>query len=294
MNRFIKQLTSGILALVASVLFFNSAFAQQQNRDGGNAAGRQGAPLRGESGFAGQVKKNDKDGNGTLSFEEASVERLFRQSLFNAIDTNGDGQVSMKEAVVADKIDKYKGPSKRISFEGKEWVADHAIGAQVVNYKGKKALHLAGREQCYVYLPLDDFQDGTIEVDIAGETFSGIGFRGREGGQRVEKLYFRPQNAGTDRHSSTVQYSVIGREGGHWRDLRTKSPGTYETGADISKGEWFHAKFVIKGTSLKVYVNDSTEPQLVVDPMLDGVSKGSIGLWGWDSYFANFKYTADN
>ena len=85
----------------------------------------------------------------------------------------------------------------------------------------------------------------------------------------------------------------IGREGGHWRDLRTQFPGKYETGVDIKQGEWFHAKFVIKGKSLKVFVNGSDNPILTVDPMLDGVSKGSVGVWGWDSYFANFKYTPD-
>ena len=240
------------------------------------------------------LERHDKDGNGKLSVEESTAERMFRPSLFKAVDSDGDGEISKQEAVFADKVDKYKGSSKRIQFEGKEWVADYAIGAQVVNYKGKKALHLAGREQCYVYLPIDDFQDGTIEVDIAGDIFSGIGFRGREAGKRVEKLYFRPQNSGTARHENTVQYAVIGKEGGHWRDLRTQFPGKYETGADLKQGEWFHAKFVIKGTSLKVYVNDSDEPLLTVDPMLDGVSKGSVGVWGWDSYFANFKYTPDS
>ena len=73
----------------------------------------------------------------------------------------------------------------------------------------------------------------------------------------------------------------------------TQFPGKYETGVDIKQGEWFHAKFVIKGKSLKVFVNGSDNPILTVDPMLDGVSKGSVGVWGWDSYFANFKYTPD-
>jgi hypothetical protein len=272
----------------------SAAFPQRQNPGGANPPARAGGAPRGESSFILQLERNDKDNNGQLSFEEASTERMFRESLFKAVDTNSDGEISRQEAILADKIDQYQGPEKRITFEGKEWIADYAIGAQVVDYKGKRALHLDGREQCYVYLPIDDFQDGVIEVDIAGDIFSGIGFRGRENGQRVEKLYFRPQNAGTDRHGNTVQYAVIGREGGHWRDLRTQFPGKYETGADIEQGEWFHAKLVIKGTSLKVYLNDSENPVLAVDPMLDGVSKGSVGVWGWDSYFANFKYTSDS
>lgn len=292
MNQPIIRAGSQIFLLIGSILITTAmAFSQQQNRGGGNPAARPGGAPRGESSFILQLERNDKDNNGKLSFKEASAERMLRESLFKAIDTDGDGEMSREEAVLADKTDKYKGPKKRIAFEGKEWIADHAIGAKVVDYKGKKALHIAGREQCFVYLPIDDFQDGVIEVDIAGDIFSGIGFRGRNNGKRVEKIYFRAQNSGTERHENTVQYSVIGREGGHWRDLRTQFPGKYETGADIKQGEWFHAKFEIKGTSLKVFVNGSKDPLLTVDPMLDGVSQGSIGVWGWDSYFANFKYT---
>ena len=292
MHRQIIRNSSRILLLIGSIIVAtNLGYSQQQNRGRANpGAGPEGAPRR-ESSFVLQLERNDKDKNGKLSYEEASVVLSFRESLFNAIDTNGDGYISRKEAVLAEQTDKYQGPEKRVIFEGKEWIADYAIGAEVVDYKGKKALHLAGREQCYVYLPIDDFQDGVIEVDISGDIFSGMGFRGRDKGKRVEKMYFRPQNSGTDRHENTVQYSVIGREGGHWCDLRTQFPGKYETGVDIKQGEWFHAKFVIKGESLKVYLNGSDKPILTVDPMLDGVSKGSVGVWGWDSYFANFKYT---
>ena len=270
------------LALITLALGLVTQFAHAQNQTG------QARP--GEAAFVGQVEKNDSDGNGKLSFKEASVERMFRKTLFDAIDVNNDGEISRQEAVKADKIDISQGPKKRIEFEGKQWVADHAFGASVVNYKGKKALHIAGREQTYVYLPVD-FGDGVIEVDIAGDTMSGIGFRGRENGTRVEKPYFRPQMANTERANMTVQYSVMGREDGHWRTLSDSSPGTYQAAANIKKGEWFHAKLVIKGDTLKMYIDDAPEPVLVVDPLLDGESRGSIGVWGWESYFANFKYT---
>jgi len=285
MNSFLS-----FVSLIAILSLNHLVFAQNRPAGAGGGQQRQGPP-RGESSFVAQMATNDANKDGELTFEEASAAPMFRPSLFESIDTDGSGGISMKEAALADKIDKYMGPQKRINFEGKNWIADHAIGAKVVEYKGKTALHIVGREQCLVYLPIDDFQDGVIEVDIAGDIFSGIGFRARENGQRAEKLYFRPQNAGTERAQNTVQYAVIGREGGHWRDLRTNFPGKYETSADIAQGEWFHAKFVIKGESLKVYVNDAPEPLLIVDPLLDGVSRGSVGVWGWDSYFANFKYT---
>lgn len=291
MNRYNIRPIFRILPLAGSFLLINSAFAQQGNRGETGASGRQGSTPSVESIFVGQLKKNDKDGSGTMSFEETSAERFFPQSLFDAIDTDGDGDISMKEAVFADKIDQFQGPKKRITFEGKEWVADYALKAKVTNYKGKEALNIIGREQTYVFLPIDEFQDGTIEVDIASDAFCGIGFRGRDNGQRVERLYFRPMfTANADRRDMTVQYAVTGRKDGHWLELRKSAPGKYNAEADIEPGEWFHAKFVIKGTSLKVYINGSEEPQMVVDPLLDGVSQGSVGVWGWDSHFANFKY----
>ncbi len=183
------------------------------------------------------------------------------------------------------------GQSKTIEFEGKTWVAGLAKEVTVADYKGKKAMHVVGGEQSYVYLPEVEFQDGIIEVDIAGAIFSGIGFRGSENGKRLEKVYFRPQNAGTAKHANTVQYAVIGRKDGTWRYLRTNFPGKYETGADIKKDEWFHVRLVIRGAEVKVYVDEKPEPVLTVDKMLDGTSKGTVGVWGWNSYFANFHFT---
>jgi len=50
----------------------------------------------------------------------------------------------------------------------------------------------------------------------------------------------------------------------------------------------------IRGQRLEAYVNDGTKPVLVVNPMLDGVSSGTVGLWGWNTYFANFTYKPAN
>lgn len=296
------------LPLFVTLAMGTAVYAQQGNRgqggerpnrpnQQGQAAGQRqarggGGARPGESGFAGQMKTRDADKSGTLSLEEVSGGRMgMRPSLFKAVDLNGDGQINMAEAKAADMIDKYQGAPKWIEFEGKKWNATHAIGAEVVDYKGKQALHIVGREQCLVYLPIDNFTNGTIEVDMAGDIFTGVGFRVREDGKRSEKVYFRPQNAGTERHGNSVQYSVIGREDGHWSALRRNFPGKYEGGANIKQGEWFRAKFVIKGTALKVYAND--ELVLEVDPVLDGVTTGAVGIWGWDSYFANFKYSVE-
>jgi hypothetical protein len=281
--------TMMISAFLATVLV--SVQAQQADQRTNSAPRR---VQEGDPSFVAQLKTLDVDGNGQLSAEEASKAQMFRPSLFTAIDTDGNGQITVDEAKAADRIDSGNGAPRRIEFEGKSWVADHAIGAEVVQFKGKQALHIVGREASFVYLPIDDFENGTIEADVAGDIFSGIAFRGREHGKRAEKVYFRPQNANTEKHQNTVQYGVIGREDGHWRYLRTNFPGKYEAGADIRQSEWFHVRLEIKGSRLEVFVDNASDPVLTVDPMLDGISRGSVGVWGWDSYFANLKIAHAN
>lgn len=289
-------MTTKWISLLIMVTIGYGASAQQSDRGTGNAGSAQaratGVARPGEAGFVSQFEIYDVNKNGKLSVEEVSNSRFFGPALFGAVDTDSDGLVSKSEALRADRIDTYKGPPSRIDFEGNKWISDHAISAEVLQYKGKKALHIVGREHCLVYLPIKGFENGTIEVDVAGDIFSGIVFRVREDGKRAEKLYFRPQNANTEKHLNTVQYAVIGREDGHWSQLRKTAPGKFENGANIKKGEWFHVRMEIKDEILNVFVDDHPDPVLTVDPLLDGITKGAVGVWGWDSYFANFRYTS--
>ena len=160
------------------------------------------------------------------------------------------------------------------------------------NYWGKDAFHLKKLRNSdrdngsdAAYLREFEFQNGTIECDIASEIFTGIAFRIQNGGQ-FECIYFRPFNSGTEKHNNTVQYVAKGTKYS-WHYLRKNFPGKYESGADISKNVWFHVKLEIKDATVKVYVNSNPEPVLVVDDMKYGISNGSVGFWSWDGYFAN-------
>lgn len=178
---------------------------------------------------------------------------------------------------------------KAIEFEGKKWLAPNAESIEIESFDGKRALHIQGGENNFVPLSGVEFGDGTIEVDIASNTFSGVGFRGNGG--VVEKFYVRPFNSGTAKHKNTVQYSLLGIPKFGWKALRDDAPGKYESGAKVEVNKWFHLRIVLRGDRMTAFVNDEPEPVLVVDKLLGEQKTGSIGVWGWDSYFANFRYT---
>ncbi len=180
-----------------------------------------------------------------------------------------------------------------LEFQGNRWAVGRSEQASVEEFKGKRCLHVQGKEESFVYLPEVSFTDGTIEVDIASSTFSGIGFHGSKDGKVAHKVYFRPFNSGTEKHENTVQYSMMGQPEFGWRALRKKSPGKYESGADIRENEWFHVRLEIEGGRVEAYVSDAPKPVLVVERLLDDSRTGKIGVWGWDSYFTNFRFTPE-
>src|SRR6188474_660155 len=85
------------------------------------------------------------------------------------------------------------------------------VKAEMITFKGRKALRVrdaaapgTGDEGRLVILPKTDFQDGIIEVDLAGEPgpgagegargFVGIAFRVAPDQSRFECIYLRPTN----------------------------------------------------------------------------------------------------
>jgi hypothetical protein len=178
-------------------------------------------------------------------------------------------------------------------FDPQQWSLD-GVEYEVVDFKGKKALHIQkpqGQKQDGVMAVLKalPFDNGTIEFDMASKTFSGAVFRVQDE-KKAECVYFRPFNSGTKKHQNTVQYVARGSEY-TWQNLRKNSPGKYEAGADIKEMNWFHVRLEVCCSFVKVFVNDGPDPVLVVKDLKFGQSKGRVGLWAWDGYFANLKVT---
>jgi hypothetical protein len=130
-----------------------------------------------------------------------------------------------------------------------------------------------------------DFHDGTIELrirgkDVRGRSFVGVAFRGVDD-ETYDAIYFRPFNWMADNElnrSHGVQY--ISHPVNTWSKLREEHTGEYEAPVPDppDPAQFFKARIEIAKPVIRVYVNDATEPCLVVDELTDRVG-GRVGLW---------------
>ena len=128
-----------------------------------------------------------------------------------------------------------------------------------------------------------EFQNGTIELDIKGknalgQSFVGLAFHGVND-STFDAVYFRPFNfKSPERNSHSVQYISSPKYG--WYKLRNEYPGKYENKITPvpEPDEWFHATIHVTYPEVKVYVNHSAKPSLVIN-QLSNRKKGWIALW---------------
>jgi hypothetical protein len=184
------------------------------------------------------------------------------------------------------------------------------VKAETVTFKGRKALQVrdaaapgTGDEGRLVILSKSDFQDGIIEVELAGEPgpgagegargFVGVAFRVGPDPSRFECIYLRPTNGRADdqvRRNHSVQYISI--PGFPWQLLRKEFPEKYESYVDLLPGEWTKVKIDVRGEKARLYVNGVEQPTLLVNDLKQGVTKGAVALWigvGTVAHFANVR-----
>ena len=151
-----------------------------------------------------------------------------------------------------------------------------------------------------------DFGNGTIELDLTGDTlpnaaptargFTGIAFRVAGDGSGYEGFYLRPKNGRADdqeQRNHSTQY--ISFPDFPWQKLRQETPGRYESYVDLVPGEWTHMKVEVQGVKARLYVNGAPQPVLVVNDLKRGTSHGAVGYWigpGTEAHFANLKIAA--
>ena len=184
------------------------------------------------------------------------------------------------------------------------------VKAETVNFNGRKALRVSdtaaagtGDEGRLVILSKTDFQDGIIEVDLAGEPgpnagegargFVGMAFRVAADASRFECFYLRPTNGRAEdqvRRNHSAQY--ISNPGFPWHMLRKEFPEKYETYVDLVAGEWTKVKIEVRGEKARLYVNGVEQPTMLVNDLKQKQSKGTVALWigtGTVAHFSNLR-----
>src|SRR2546421_9297236 len=168
------------------------------------------------------------------------------------------------------------------------------VKAEAVEYKGRKAVRLTkdAQKDGFALLRGTDFQDGTIEADIALKIttppgvrmpgFVGIAFRARPDASRYELFYLRPGNARSDdqaMRNHSVQYVSV--PDFDWYKLRRGWPWVYEAYADLQPETWTKVRIEVVGRAAKLYLNGSENSSLVVDGLKGLDLRGGVALWSY-------------
>jgi hypothetical protein len=179
--------------------------------------------------------------------------------------------------------------------------------AQIVEYQGRNAVLLTKKSDgdVFAFIKGAQFQDGTIEADVAMKVttppgvrmpgFIGIAFRARPDASHYELFYLRPGNSQSEdqaMRNHSVQY--VSAPGFDWYRLRREWPWLYESYADLRPEVWTKVKIEVHGRSARLYVNGSDTPSLVVNGLKGEDLQGGVALWGFageEAYFSNLKIT---
>lgn len=164
------------------------------------------------------------------------------------------------------------------------------------NSGDKKYLSLSReRGDCLIWLPVEDFQNGTIEIVMRGinefqRSFIGIAFHGLND-STFDAVYCRPFNflvSDSVKRLRAIQY--ISHPEYTWEKLRTEQSGVFEK--DIidppDPTGWFTMKLVIDNKSIKAFINNNEAPSLTVEKLND-LSTGKIGIFAADNSGGDFE-----
>jgi hypothetical protein len=178
-----------------------------------------------------------------------------------------------------------KGKLKSVNREIKIVSSDSGAYLKIVESK-KEGL---------VWLPVKDFKNGTIKIEMRGKnvlqrSFIGIAFHAIDD-INYDAVYCRPFNFSAKdsvRRIHAVQY--ISHPDFTWEKLRKERNAFFEKEIinPPDPNEWFIMKLVVDTTNVKVYINNAARPSLIVEK-LNNRTSGKIGLFTADSSGGDFK-----
>lgn len=144
--------------------------------------------------------------------------------------------------------------------------------ARIDSLLGRRALMLRGGS--HVMRKGVDLADGIIGFDmapLADGDFLGVTFR-REGFSNHENVYFRLRRSGD---FMAVQYAPRWNGSSTWQLYPD-----FCRAARFPVGAWTPVRLEFRGSTLKVWIGDATDPVLTVPRLRHRSARGEIALWG--------------
>ena len=199
--------------------------------------------------------------------------------------------------------------TRTFRLDSMDGLKQHNVTASPATHQGRPAVRVteAGGqgEDRLLIVSGTDFQDGVIEIDVAGRPaagageqargFVGVAFRVAPNLSKFECFYLRPTNGRAEdqvRRNHSLQYVSFPEF--PWPRLRKEFPEKYESYVDLVPGEWTKAKIEVRGDKARLYVHGAPQPSLIVNDLKLGNSKGAIALWigpGTEAYFSSLRVT---
>lgn len=181
---------------------------------------------------------------------------------------------------------KVSSQTKTVPFDTVNWIISN--NAVLGNFDGREVMSGAA------YLKDVKLESGSIEVDIysTGErNFGGFMFR-FQSFQEYEWCYIRMHKA-NGYVQDAVQYAPTFNGTSCWQ-LHGGKEGM--AAVYLPKNEWIHMKIDMYNDTAKLYVDNMSDPVLVMDRLQLTKKSGAIGLksfWTKGVYFSNFSYRLD-
>ncbi len=105
-------------------------------------------------------------------------------------------------------------------------------------------------------------------------------------------VYFRPHRAGL--YPDALQYAPVFNGETCWQLF--SGPG-YTSNVLLPENRWVHLRLEVKDDSARIFLDDATEPALVIPHLAGGRSRGGIGLRAptdGTAFFSRFRYRPDD
>ena len=186
------------------------------------------------------------------------------------------------------------------------------VNVDVTNtmFENRRALRIsdsapagAGDNGRLAILPVNDFKNGDIEIDVAGEPgpgaalaargFVGVAFRVAPEVESFECLYLRPTNGRAEdqvRRNHSAQY--ISYPGYPWELLREKFTEKYESYVDLVPATFISVRIEVRDDKARLFVHNAPQPTLIVNDLKQAPRPGAIALWigpGTIAHFADLR-----